>query len=273
MTVLYDPKEKGFSEALTSIDRAQVAMLRELASAADGRLILKGGLAMRACIGSMRLTKDVDFDLGASISTAAASASVQRGLRAAAQAARILSPAIDVTKETDTTVRVRLSGHISAGVPIRFVVEVSGRNTITPDMTKRETVSPPASYGIAPFVVSTYTHDMLAASKVLAAMSENRSVPRDIYDLNDLLGADPASLLRSMVGKEYLLEIKERALQKLGLIKFEQAVNELMPYIPREERESLNQDVWQEITLRVADQIEAWAISAMQEAPPRDAHR
>jgi len=36
-------------------------MLRDLASA-DARLILKGGMAMRVVVGSMRLTKDVDFD-------------------------------------------------------------------------------------------------------------------------------------------------------------------------------------------------------------------
>ncbi len=68
MSALYDPRERGFPEAFTTIDRAQVAMLRDLASA-DTRLILKGGMAMRVVVGSMRLTKGVDFDRAAEVST------------------------------------------------------------------------------------------------------------------------------------------------------------------------------------------------------------
>lgn len=61
MSELYDPVTRGFSEPFSTVDRAQIAMLREIA-ASGARLVLKGGLAMRVVVGSMRLTKDVNFD-------------------------------------------------------------------------------------------------------------------------------------------------------------------------------------------------------------------
>lgn len=52
MSILYDPKDRGFPEALSALDRCQIAMLRELAHSTDGRLVLKGGMAMRVAVGS-----------------------------------------------------------------------------------------------------------------------------------------------------------------------------------------------------------------------------
>lgn len=46
MSILYDPKDRGFSEAMFAIDRCQIAMVRELANSTDGRLILKGGMTL-----------------------------------------------------------------------------------------------------------------------------------------------------------------------------------------------------------------------------------
>jgi len=47
LSILCNPKDRGFSEALCAIDRCQIAMVCELAHASDGRLILKCGMAMR----------------------------------------------------------------------------------------------------------------------------------------------------------------------------------------------------------------------------------
>jgi predicted nucleotidyltransferase component of viral defense system len=84
MSILFDPKDRGFSEALSAVDRCQIAMVRELAHSTGGRLILKGGMAMRMVVGSMRLTKDVDFDRADGVSTASVQGSVKRALQYAA---------------------------------------------------------------------------------------------------------------------------------------------------------------------------------------------
>lgn len=46
MSILYDPKDRGFSEAMSAIDRCQIAMVRELANSTDGRPTLKGEMTL-----------------------------------------------------------------------------------------------------------------------------------------------------------------------------------------------------------------------------------
>ncbi|MEI8326436.1 MAG: nucleotidyl transferase AbiEii/AbiGii toxin family protein [Betaproteobacteria bacterium] len=262
MSILYDPKDRGFTDAMSAIDRCQIAMLRELANTTDGRLILKGGMAMRVALGSMRLTKDVDFDRADGVSTASVISSVKKALQYAAQSAGLRGPEIDPGKSTETTVRMRLAGTV-AGAAVRFVVEVSARNPVPREYQSRVQVAAPARYGVAPFVMSTYSHPMLAASKVMAVMSANRNVPRDIYDLNDLLTVDPVSILASRVDLAALQEIREQALDKVCAIDFNQARQELLPYIPPDQRDALSQERWDEMTLNVAQTVQKWVTEAL----------
>jgi predicted nucleotidyltransferase component of viral defense system len=266
MTILYDPKDRGFGDAMSAIDRCQIAMVRELAHTTDGRLILKGGMAMRMAVGSMRLTKDVDFDRADGVSTAAVQSSVKRALQYAAQSAGLRGAEVDPGKTTETTVRMRLVGTL-AGAPVRFVVEVSGRNPVPRDCQARVQVAPPARYGIAPFVISTYSHAMLATSKILAVMSVNRNVPRDVYDLNDLLTVDPVALIAQRIRPADLLQIQEGVLTKVCAIDFDLAHQELVPYIPPDQRDALDQARWEEMTLNVAQAIQQWVAHALQRGP------
>lgn len=267
MTAIYDPREKGFPETMFLIDRCQVVMLRELAG--EGRLILKGGLAMRVTVGSMRLTKDVDFDRGSQLSIASAKGSVKRALQAASQSARLLNPAIDFLKATETTIRARLTGNSVVGL-VRFVAEISGRNEIPNEYCTRIEVIPPASYGIAPFVVTSYTHDMLAASKVLALMSANRNVPRDLYDLKDLISANPASILKGEKNKDELEALLADVFEKASQITFDQARQELLPYVPPKEREVITRQSWEDMTISVAERVHQWLTDALKERPPEE---
>jgi predicted nucleotidyltransferase component of viral defense system len=268
MSNLYDPHARGFSEALSVIDRCQIAMLRELANASDGRLVLKGGMAMRVAVGSMRLTKDVDFDRADGVSTASVRASVKRALQYAAQSAGVRGAEIDPGKSTETTVRMRLTGTVASD-PVRFVVEVSGRNPVGHDCQTRVQVVPPPRYGIAPFLISTYTHEMLAASKVMAVMSANRNVPRDVYDLNDLLALDPTSILASRMQPEALQEINETVLDKVCAIDFSMAQQELLPYLPPDQRQPLTHERWDEMTLNVANAVQSWVTRALSVGMPQ----
>jgi len=262
MSILYDPKDRGFSEAMSAIDRCQIAMLRELANSTDGRLILKGGMAMRVAVGSMRLTKDVDFDRAAGVSTASVQSSVKKALHYAAQSAGLRGAEIDPGKSTETTVRMRLAGTI-AGAGVRFVVEVSGPHPVPRDCQSRVQVVPPSRYGIAPFMMTTYSHAMLAASKVMAVMSANRNVPRDVYDLNDLLSADPVSIIATRIPPAELQDIRDKVLKKVCAIDFEQAQQELLPYIPPDQRDSLSKQHWEELTLNVAQMVQHWVTKAL----------
>lgn len=262
MLNLYDPNDRGFPEALCGIDRCQIAMLRELAHSSSARLILKGGMAMRVLVGSMRLTKDLDFDRAEGVSTASVQASVKKALQYAAQSAGLRGAQIDQGKSTETTVRMRLAGTLGGNL-VRYVVEVSARNPVPKECQVRVQVTPPARYGMAPFVITAYSHDMLAVSKIMAAMSINRNVPRDVYDLHDLLGSSPESILAMRASRAQLQEIVNSILDKLCAIDYAQAQQELLPYIPPDQRAALSQERWDEMTLAVAQSVQQWAIKAL----------
>lgn len=263
MARLYTPSENGFSAQLEAIDRCQVALLRELASHHGARLILKGGMAMRAAFGSMRLTKDIDFDRDLTISQAALKGALQKNLRRAASTSGLREPKVDITKDTKFTVRARLQALLPTGGEVRFDVEVSGRGAAAKENIRQEIVAPPAKYSMAPFPVTTYTNETLAAMKIGAALSEQRNAARDLYDLRDLAraGADP-TLLLAQQDPVLLKDFGERALGKLEMLTFALAQQELLPYLPPAEREALTQDAWLATTLLVAEKIHEWCAAA-----------
>jgi hypothetical protein len=74
-------------------------------------------------------------------------------------------------------------------------------------------------------MVETYSNDVLAAMKIVAAMSAARNAPRDIYDLQDLIAAqtDPVAILASRSSLGALELIKANAQSKLDQMSFELA--------------------------------------------------
>jgi predicted nucleotidyltransferase component of viral defense system len=266
MAAIYSPSERGFDERLTGIDRCQVALLREVVGQYGQRLVLKGGMAMRAVFGSLRLTKDIDFDRQPSLSMESLKAGMPKALVRAAANAGIRQPEAEITKLTSTTVRARLAGRAPTGEDLRFEVEISGRHEIPPEWKRQATVAPPASYGMAPFLVESYSNDALAAMKIAAAMSEARNAPRDIYDLQDLIAANanPVALLASRSPAQALEQIKGNALSKLEMIGFHLARDELLPYLPPDIREILTEERWLEYTLAVGSAIEQWCKAALE---------
>ena len=264
MATIYSPADRGFEERLAIIDRCQVALLREVVGQYGNRLTLKGGMAMRAVFGSLRLTKGIDFDRDPSLSLESAKGGLPKTLSRAATNAGIRQAVAEITKLTKTTVRARLAGQSLSGIAVRFEVEVSGRGTLAEGSRRTATVIPPASYAMAPFVVESYSNDMLAAMKVAAAMSDARNVPRDIYDLHDLslAGANPAVLLATQPAS-VLEDIRDKVFGKLDLIEYGLAQQELLPYLPIDVRESLDEDRWIEYSLTVGLAVQQWASEAL----------
>ena len=265
MTTIYDPASIGFDQRLSQIDRCQIALIRAiLGQYGAGRLFLKGGMAMRAVIGGMRLTKDIDFDRAPSLSLNSARNGLLRTLTVAAANAGIRQAEASITKASDTTIRARLAGQSPGGIALRFEVEVSGRGALDASHQRKETVVPPPSYGMAPFVIETYSADMLAAMKIGAVLSPARNVPRDIHDLFDLLtaGANPAVILAAQPASRIGV-LRGTVLSKLEPIGFDMAREELLPYLPPAERAAIDDNRWTGMVLQVADAIEGWLQGAL----------
>lgn len=215
---------------------------------------------MRASFGSLRLTKDMDFDRDTEATTlSSVRGMITRGMKGAAEQSRLRAVTIDFPKATEVTLRARMVGEAIGGQAVRFEVEVSGRRFPGRANRRMETVVPPPDYGMAPFPVHTYTHQMLAASKVLAVMSDNRNVPRDVYDLRDLTlaHANPAEILRGLP-REAVARMRAEVMSKLALITFDQAREELLPYLPPPTAAEIDQTIWDTWTLDVAEAVDGW---------------
>jgi predicted nucleotidyltransferase component of viral defense system len=255
---MYDPAAEGFSARLCAIDRCQIGMLRAIAGQYGSRLYLKGGMAMRALFGSLRLTKDIDFERDPSLSNASLVKALPKALQSAALNAGLHAPAVAITKETKTTIRASLGATLKdTGEPVHYEVEISGRGLPPAEHLVRLSVVPPIAYRITQFGVNSFDAHAMAATKVAALHSGNRSVPRDIFDLADLIAqnADPVPLLRR-ADRKWIKAVSGHTLARAGAIDWNRADAELV--LPRSVRESLDALAWEDMCLHVAETVDSW---------------
>src|SRR6202167_4783844 len=102
--------ELGFGAEAEMRDRPQIQSVALLARQGAHRLILKGGMAIRALYGSTRLTKDVDFDGEGSLSQQSMQAQMPKALLQAARQAGLNGIDVQQTKAGDRSSRWRIIG-------------------------------------------------------------------------------------------------------------------------------------------------------------------
>lgn len=265
---MLNPTAQGFSDRLIAVDRCQIILLRSMALHYANRLVLKGGMAMRALFGSLRLTKDLDFERDPSLSNESLERSLPKAMTSAALESGLRNPVARVSKHTRTTIRASLNGlHAPSGDPVQFEVEISGRGLPPATHLIQLDLRPPPEYFLAPFGVSAFDRHAMAAAKVAALHSEHRSVPRDIYDLSDLIAqqADPTDLL-AIADAQWLNEIENKAIEKTSMVGWERANEELFPYLPFSVSQSITPERWEDMCVRVALAVDAWVTKAKGQA-------
>jgi len=221
-------------------------------------------MAMRALFGSLRLTKDIDFERDASLSNASLGKALPKALQSAALNAGLQAPVIAITKDTKTTIRASLRATLGeTGEPVQYEVEISGRGLPPAENLVHLNVVPPMAYRITQFGVNSFDAHAMAATKIAALHSDNRSVPRDIFDLSDLIAqnANPISLLRRADPK-WVEEITGNTLARASAMDWNRANEELLPYLPRSVGQSLDTAAWAAMCLRVAEVTDAWLAQA-----------
>jgi predicted nucleotidyltransferase component of viral defense system len=258
----------GFSAEAEARDRSQMLFLSSLMRQGADRYILKGGMAMRALYGSARLTKDVDFDCEDSVSSQSMSARIAKALQQAAREAGLTQVDVERTKGGERASRWRLTGAMREGVAITWEVELSRRGVPDQAYIETATIQPPYDYRIAPLVARVYAESAMAASKVNALLSDVRSVPRDVYDLYELAsrGATPVALWIGHLPRETLDRKKAIALDKISAIGFELANAELLPYLARDVRATIDAKHWDDMRLAVAEAVGRWFDEAIPKA-------
>jgi len=260
----------GFSDEAEARDRCQMQFLAQLMRQGADRFVLKGGMAMRALYGSARLTKDIDFDCEDSVSAQSMKAQLPRALEQAARATGLARITTQQTKAGDLAGKWRLDAQRPGGQGVTFDVEVSRRGVLGTAYVTTKTVQAPYEYRIPAFVVRVYAAEAMAAGKVNALLSENRSVPRDIYDLFDLVrqNVNPSALWIAQVPREVLQRKREAVWGKVDRIGFDLAYAELLPYLPPGSRDSLDAHHWDDIRAEVASHVDTWLETAIAQAKP-----
>jgi predicted nucleotidyltransferase component of viral defense system len=263
-------KSLGFSDETEARDRCQLQFLSQLMRQGAARFVLKGGMAMRALYASARLTKDIDFDCEDSVSAQSMRTQMPKALEQAARAAGLANIKVTQTKAGARACKWRLDAQLKGARPVTFDVEVSRRGIPGDEYVTTKTVQAPYEYRLSPFVVRVYTAEAMAAAKVNALLSENRNVPRDIYDLHDLVQqqVDPSALWITLLPKEVLQRKRDAVWAKIDGIKFNQAFDELLPYIPPGIRVTIDESRWNIMRAEVAGQVDKWLEAAITEAKP-----
>jgi predicted nucleotidyltransferase component of viral defense system len=268
--MIFAASDLGFSPEAEFRDRTQMQFIALLVRQGASRLILKGGMAMRALYGSTRLTKDVDFDCEDNVSRQSMHAHMNKALLQAARLAGLTGTEVAQTKKGERSARWRIIGTAAGDVKIVWEAEVSRRGVPPPEFVETKPFETPVEYRIPPFSVRVYGAAAMAGGKVNALLSDNRSVPRDVYDLSELVrhGADPTELWVRHIPPEVLQRKRAAIMAKIESIDFALAAAELLPYIAPEMRHAIDEDRWDEIRLDVAHHVEHWMDQAVARAQP-----
>lgn len=258
----------GFGQEAEARDRSQMAFLSSLMRQGADRYVLKGGMAMRALYSSARLTKDVDFDCEDSVSAQSMSAQIPKALLVAGREAGLTAVQADQTKKGAAASRWRLTGATGEGANVTWEVEISRRGIPDAAYIDTVTIQPPINYRLSRFVARAYSPAAMAASKVAALLSDMRSVPRDVYDLHDLVirDASPVALWIVRIPREALGRKKSRVSDKVSSIGFDMANAELLPYLARDLRATIDEITWDSMGLAVAAAVERWFDQAIKGA-------
>ena len=255
---LIDPAELGFQPLAIARDRFQLAFVRAVMLAAPGRLVVKGGMAIRAELDGVRMTEDVDFDRAAGISLEATANAIKQGLKQACVVCGVHDAQISESKKTAATLRIKLHGTLPEGGVISFKAEASGRQEAFADRYKTSLpIKAPSSYRLPPLQMTVYPLNTLLATKIAALMSPERNVPRDVYDIKRLLdvGAEPEGLL-DLVGKAQLSAFASDVWAKVGGIEYGAFKTELSPFIGAGDAEAITEPIWSAWCVDVASAVE-----------------
>lgn len=256
-------------DLIFSRELLQAKLLIELMSqAAHRELVLKGGLALRAVMGSTRYTKDIDLDAARNASAASVQGIVRRSIdRVLNQPGLIEDAVVTEPKQTDTTLRWKVNGRApDSARPIALTIEVSRRGWVAPFQTKELELSPEFAGGAAKGRVVTLDAQALAVCKVLALTDPKRDAPRDLFDLSVLLETpleDPAGLLASH-DKERLQQALEELWVKVDGMDYARFKTDVAPFLSPQAAEAVTEAVYEEMQFKVAENVEHWLGKAVE---------
>lgn len=261
-------------DAESSLDELQFLLLGEIARRTrKNEAVLKGGMAMRT-LHSQRMSKDMDFSGDPSVSLPTLQKHIREAVKAtvATLGGRVSNVRVSEPKQTATVCRWKINGEFAdSGAPFHLTIEISRRGLPPAAHIVSRNIVPPAGYRAGPFLVDVYDMEAMAASKVAALTSPDRTAPRDLYDLHVLIGkgvAAPIDLLREQ-GDETLREQADILGGKLDAMPYALFRSEVLPHLPGDARTRFSEVLYDEMRADVGAVVDEWLKGALHASPRR----
>lgn len=231
---------------------------------APGELILKGGGAMKVRTGSARFTKDLDLDHDPNRGLDALVKSIRKAIDQAFIGG-FKKIAVTEPKQTDTVARWKIHAEGPKGEEFQMTLEVSRRHEI--DMTDVEASLlqiNDRSFSTRAYI-DVYKSDKLVEMKMYALLDENRIAPRDVYDLDLLLGngASPSMAALSSMQEKYG-DLGEQLIRKLEAMPWGMFESQTLNVIPDELRARIDEREYGAMKDRILTEVMKWVAQLSQ---------
>lgn len=252
------------------IEDFQAAFL-EVASATlpVAEYAVKGGANMRFFFGSVRSSKDIDFDyLGARFRTWETRVNALFDAGALARLLRLrgirISALNRLKKQTEVTRRWSLRLESATVRDASSKIEFSERGAGADRRDDRETavVDPELARTLVMGRVALqhYVPSAAIAQKVRALRGRSQTEPRDVFDIDHLLRRYPDALARAPVDADEL----ESAVARARALVYDEYASAVVPYLDEELWPVLaSEEAWGAMQSRVADTLEARALELL----------
>lgn len=219
--------------------------------------VLKGGTALRALFGPVRLTKDVDLDFtGVHRSAEALFGSVRRAIDTAARGLALTDLTVSSPGKAEMSPRFKVNFVASDGTRHHVEIEVSrDAKRAPPGTVVQQAFVPDAALGIARFWVDMYDPPTLVATKLAALLG--REVPRDVYDIDLLrsraLKVDPKLIAWAVSRAGGPSEPARVLWAHLDALSYARCEAELLPALDPTVARRLDETEWTSMKLKVGE--------------------
>lgn len=241
-------------------------LLREIFFRKGSGFVLKGGAALRALYGPQRLTKDVDLDFTNPKRTAdSLHNTISRSIKAAARGLPINKLTVSVPGKAEKTPRWKVNFEDQDARQYHVEVEISrDPSRAVPGAIVQTPFVPEAATGIARFWVDIYDGPALIASKLAALLG--RGLPRDIFDLDILIGMSAApdtqqirwAIERAQLHQGNPLEMLRNRMDTLSFSRYQTELQDsLLPAVA----DRINAKEWTALKRRVLDYVAALLVA------------
>lgn len=233
-----------------------------------GELILKGGGAMKVRTDSARYTKDLDLDHD----PRRGRDSLVKSIRKAIDQAFVGGyKKIEVSepKQTDTVARWKIHGQGPKGEDFQLTVEVSRRHEIHAEEVEAALLQIKDPGYAARVYIDVYKSDKLAEMKMYALLDDNRIAPRDVYDLDLLIGegAVPSPEAIANLQSKYG-DVTEQLIKKFDAMPWPVFESQTLAVIPDDLRPRITEAEYGAMKERILEEVMKWTAQPSQSPAP-----